>query len=215
MKKNHTPYGPYEKYFKRPLDFLCGLAAVIVFSWLYIILAILVRIKLGSPVLFTQERPGKDEKIFKLYKFRSMTDARDENGELLPDDVRLTKFGKMLRSTSLDELPEAFNIIKGDMSVIGPRPLLIQYLPRYNEQQHRRHEVRPGLSGYAQVHGRNTVSWQDKFRMDVEYVDHITFLWDVKIIWDSVMVAFIKRDGISSETSVTMEEFMGNETTVQ
>lgn len=215
MNTQHKPYGPYEKYFKRPIDFCCGLAAVIVFSWLYIILAILVRVKLGSPVLFTQERPGKDEKIFKLYKFRSMTDARDESGNLLPDDVRLTKFGKMLRATSLDELPEAFNIIKGDMSVIGPRPLLVQYLPRYNEEQHRRHEVRPGLSGYAQVHGRNAVSWQEKFRMDVEYVDHITFLGDLKIIWDSVMVAFVKRDGISSETSVTMEEFMGNETTVE
>lgn len=213
MEKKHIPYGPYERYFKRPIDFCCGLAAVIVFSWLYIILAVLVRVKLGSPVLFTQERPGKDEKIFKLYKFRSMTDARDENGELLPDEVRLTKFGKMLRATSLDELPEAFNIIKGDMSVIGPRPLLVQYLPRYNKEQHRRHEVRPGLSGYAQVHGRNAVSWQDKFKMDVEYVDHITFLGDLRIIWDSVMVAFIKREGISSETSVTMEEFMGNETT--
>lgn len=212
MEKKHVPYGPYEKYFKRPLDFCCGLAAVIVFSWLYILLAILVRIKLGSPVLFTQERPGKDGKIFKLYKFRSMTDARDENGELLPDEVRLTKFGKMLRATSLDELPEAFNILKGDMSVIGPRPLLVQYLPRYNAQQRRRHEVRPGLSGYAQVHGRNTVSWQDRFRMDVEYVDHITFLGDLKIIRDSVMVAFVKRSGISSETSATMEEFMGNET---
>lgn len=215
MDTKHKPYGSYEKYFKRPLDFCCGLAAVIVFSWLYIILAILVRVKLGSPVLFTQERPGKDEKIFKLYKFRSMTDARDENGKLLPDEVRLTKFGKMLRATSLDELPEAFNIIKGDMSVIGPRPLLVDYLPRYNDEQRRRHEVRPGLSGYAQVHGRNAVSWQDKFKMDVEYVDHITFLGDLKIIWDSVMVAFVKRDGISSETSVTMEEFMGNETTVE
>lgn len=214
MEKKHTPYGPYEKYFKRPLDFCCGLAAVIVFSWLYIILAILVRIKLGSPVLFAQERPGKDEKIFKLYKFRTMTDSRDENGELLPDEARLTRFGKMLRATSLDELPEAFNIIKGDMSVIGPRPLLVRYLPRYNEEQHRRHEVRPGLSGYAQVHGRNAVSWQDKFRMDVEYVDHITFLGDLRIIWESVMVAFVKRNGISSETSVTMEEFMGNETVV-
>ena len=213
MEKKHIPYGPYEKYFKRPIDFCCGLAAVIVFSWLYIILAILVRVKLGSPVLFTQERPGKGEKIFKLYKFRSMTDARDDNGELLADEVRLTKFGKMLRATSLDELPEAFNIIKGDMSVIGPRPLLVQYLPRYNEEQHRRHEVRPGLSGYAQVHGRNAVSWQDKFKMDVEYVDHITFLGELRIIWDSVMVAFVKRDGISSKTSVTMEEFMGNETT--
>lgn len=212
---SHKPYGPYEKYLKRPLDFCCGLTAVIVFSWLYIILAILVRVKLGSPVLFTQERPGKDEKIFKLYKFRSMTDARDEHGDLLPDEVRLTRFGKLLRATSLDELPEAFNIIKGDMSVIGPRPLLVRYLPRYTKEQHRRHEVRPGLSGYAQVHGRNAVSWQDKFKMDVEYVDHITFLGDLKIIWHSVMVAFVKREGISSETSMTMEEFLGNETTVK
>lgn len=159
METKHKPYGPYEKYFKRPLDLFCGLAAVIAFWWLYILLAILVRIKLGSPVLFTQERPGKDEKIFKLYKFRTMTDERDENGELLPDEVRLTKFGKMLRSTSLDELPEAFNIIKGDMSVIGPRPLLVKYLPRYNEEQKHRHDVRPGLSGLAQVTGRNAVSW--------------------------------------------------------
>ena len=206
----HKPYGPYEKYFKRPLDILCALAALIVFGWLYILVAALVRVRLGSPVIFKQPRPGKDEKIFNLYKFRSMTDQRDKNGELLPDDVRLTKFGKVLRATSLDELPEAFNILKGDMSVIGPRPLLVKYLPRYSERQHRRHEVRPGLSGYAQVHGRNTVSWQDKFEMDVKYVDHITFLGDLKIIWDSVMVAFVRRDGISSETSVTMEEFMGN-----
>lgn len=212
METEHRPYGPYEKYFKRPLDLLCGLAAVIVFAWLYLLVAVLVRFKLGSPVLFTQERPGRDEKIFKLYKFRSMTDARDENGELLPDEVRLTKFGRMLRATSLDELPEAFNIIKGDMSVIGPRPLLVKYLPRYSPEQHRRHEVCPGLSGYAQVHGRNAVSWQEKFRMDVEYVDHITFLGDLKIIWDTVVTAFVKRDGISSETSATMEEFMGNET---
>ena len=212
METEHKPYGPYEKYFKRPLDLLCGLAAVIVFAWLYLLVAVLVRFKLGSPVLFTQDRPGRGEKVFKLYKFRSMTDARDENGELLPDEVRLTKFGRMLRATSLDELPEAFNIIKGDMSVIGPRPLLVKYLPRYSPEQHRRHEVRPGLSGYAQVHGRNAVSWQEKFRMDVEYVDHITFLGDLKIIWDTVVTAFVKRDGISSETSATMEEFMGNET---
>jgi lipopolysaccharide/colanic/teichoic acid biosynthesis glycosyltransferase len=211
MTTMHKPYGPYEKYFKRPLDFCCGLTAILVFWWLYLIVAILVRVKLGSPVLFTQERPGKDEKIFKLYKFRTMTDERDENGDLLPDEVRLTKFGKMLRATSLDELPEAFNIIKGDMSVIGPRPLLVKYLPRYSTEQHRRHEVRPGLSGYAQVHGRNTVSWEEKFKMDVDYADHITFLGDLKIIWDSVMVAFIKRDGISSETSVTMEEFLGTD----
>ena len=160
METEHKPYGPYEKYFKRPLDLLCGLAAVIVFAWLYLLVAVLVRFKLGSPVLFSQERPGRDEKIFKLYKFRSMTDARDENGELLPDEGRLTKFGRMLRTTSLDELPEAFNIIKGDMSVIGPRPLLVKYLPRYSPEQHRRYEVCPGLSGYAQVHGRNAVSWQ-------------------------------------------------------
>lgn len=206
----HKPYGPYEMYFKRPLDILCALAALIVFGWLYILVAVLVRIMLGSPVIFKQPRPGRDEKIFDLYKFRSMTDERDENGELLPDEQRLTEFGKVLRATSLDELPEAFNILKGDMSVIGPRPLLVKYLPRYSERQHRRHEVRPGLSGYAQVHGRNTVSWQDKFEMDVNYVDHITFLGDLKIIWDSVMAAFVRRDGISSETSVTMEEFMGN-----
>lgn len=216
-KSTHKPYGPYEKYLKRPLDFCCGLAAVIVFWWLYAIVAILVRVKLGSPVLFTQDRPGKidpktgKEKIFKLYKFRTMTDARDENGKLLPDDVRLTKFGRLLRTTSLDELPEAFNIIKGDMSVIGPRPLLVKYLPRYSAEQRRRHEVRPGLSGYAQVNGRNTVSWEEKFKLDVEYVDQITFLGDVKIVLDTVLKAFIKREGISSESSSTMEEFMGSQ----
>ena len=209
MESKHKPYGPYEKYFKRPLDIVCALAAMIVFSWLYIIVAILVRIKLGSPVIFKQPRPGKDEKIFNLYKFRSMTDARDENGELLPDEVRLTKFGKMLRATSLDELPEAFNIIKGDMSVVGPRPLLVQYLPRYNAEQHHRHEVRPGLSGYAQVHGRNTVSWEDKFAMDVWYANHVSFLGDVKIILQTIGTAFVKQEGISSATAATMEEFMG------
>lgn len=213
MNNQHKPYGPYEKYFKRPIDIICALLAIIVFSWLYIIIAILVRVKLGSPVIFTQERPGKDEKIFKLYKFRTMTDERDENGELLPDEVRLTKFGSWLRHTSLDELPEAFNILEGTLSTIGPRPLLVKYLDRYSPEQHRRHEVRPGLSGYAQVHGRNAISWEEKFKLDVEYVDHITFLGDLKIIWDTVMAAFVRKDGISSETSVTMEEFMGNETT--
>lgn len=211
MKNKHIPYGPYEKYFKRPLDIFCGLAAVIVFAWLYLILIVLGAIFMRGNPFFTQKRPGKDEKIFKLIKFRSMDNRKDKDGNLLPDEIRLNKYGRFLRSTSLDELPEAFNIIKGDMSVIGPRPLLVQYLPRYNAQQRRRHEVRPGLSGYAQVHGRNTVSWQDKFRMDVEYVDHITFMGDLKIIWDSVMAAFVKRDGISSETSATMEEFFGNE----
>lgn len=215
MESKHKPKGPYERFFKRPIDFCCGMAAVIVFCWLYAIIAILVRIKLGSPVLFTQERPGKDEKIFKLYKFRSMTDERDENGELLPDEVRLTKFGKMLRATSLDELPEAFNIIKGDMSVIGPRPLLVKYLPRYNEEQHRRHEVKPGLSGWAQVNGRNAMSWEDKFEHDVWYVDHVSFILDVKIIFMTVMKAFVKREGISSETDATMEEFLGTEKPVE
>lgn len=212
---SHKPYGPYEKYFKRPLDILCGLAAVIVFSWLYIILTVLGVIFVHGNPFFTQERPGKNEKIFKLIKFRSMDSRRDKDGDLLPDEVRLNRYGRLLRRTSLDELPEAFNIIRGDMSVVGPRPLLVQYLPRYNAEQHRRHEVRPGLSGYAQVHGRNALSWPEKFKMDVEYVDHITFLGDLKIVWDSVMVAFVKRNGISSETSVTMEEFMGNEETMQ
>lgn len=211
MENKHKPYGPYEQFFKRPLDFLCGLAAVVVFCWLYVIVAVLVYIKLGSPVLFMQERPGKDEKIFKLYKFRTMTDERDANGELLPDEARLTKFGKMLRATSLDELPEAFNIIKGDMSVIGPRPLLVKYLPRYNDEQRHRHDVRPGLSGLAQVNGRNTVSWEDKFQYDVEYVKCITFLGDVKIIFQTILKAFIKQEGISSGTTDTMEEFMGIE----
>lgn len=209
MKGIHKPYGPYERFFKRPIDILCALAAIIVFSWLYIIVAVLVRVKLGSPVLFTQDRPGKDEKIFKLYKFRTMTDAKDEHGNLLPDDVRLTKFGKFLRSTSLDELPEAFNILKGDMSVIGPRPLLVKYLPLYSEEQRKRHDVRPGLSGLAQVKGRNTVSWEQKFAYDVEYAEKITFFGDIKIILDTVRVA-LKREGITSETSATMEEFKGS-----
>lgn len=215
MDNQHKTYGSYEKYFKRPIDIVCALLAIIVFSWLYIIIAIMVRVKLGSPVIFTQERPGKDEKIFKLYKFRTMTGERDENGELLPDEVRLTKFGAWLRRTSLDELPEAFNILVGNLSIIGPRPLLVKYLDLYSPEQHRRHEVRPGLSGYAQVHGRNAISWEEKFKLDVEYVDHITFLGDLKIIWDTVMVAFVKKDGITSETSVTMEEFMGNETSTK
>lgn len=206
VKKIHRPY---EKYFKRPFDLLCGFAALTVFCWLYIILAIMIRIKLGSPILFSQERPGKDEKIFKLYKFRTMTDEKDENGKLLPDEMRLTRFGKMLRATSLDEIPEVFNIIKGDMSVVGPRPLLVKYLPLYSEEQRHRHDVRPGLSGHAQVNGRNSVSWEEKFRLDVEYVYNITFLGDLKIIFCTVRKAFIKREGISSQTSVTMEEFKG------
>lgn len=204
--------GIYAKYIKRLLDIICSLLAIVVFCWLYIIVAILVWVKLGRPVLFKQARPGKDEKIFNMYKFRTMTDARDENGNLLSDDVRLTKFGKFLRSTSLDELPEAFNILKGDMSIVGPRPLLVKYLPLYSEEQRRRHEVRPGLSGYAQVHGRNSISWEEKFALDVEYVDNITFIGDVKIILQTVAKA-VKREGISSTQTVTMEEFKGSKVT--
>ncbi len=200
----------YKKYIKRFLDILCSLMAIVVFSWLFIIVAILVRIKLGGPVLFVQERPGKDEKIFKLYKFRTMTDERDEDGKLLPDDVRLTKFGKFLRSTSLDELPEAFNILKGDMSVVGPRPLLVKYLPLYDDVQKRRHNVRPGLTGFAQVNGRNAITWEQRFEYDVWYTENISFSLDVKIILKTVIKAFVKREGINSETNVTMEEFSGN-----
>lgn len=196
------------KYIKRILDIISSLLAIIILSPLLAVTAVLVKTKLGSPVLFKQERPGKDEKIFTLMKFRTMTDERDENGELLPDEVRLTKFGKFLRSTSIDELPELFNILKGDMSVIGPRPLLVEYIPRYNEHQHRRHEVRPGLSGWAQVNGRNTVSWEDKFDMDVYYVDNYSLAMDVKILFMTVLNV-LKREGISSETSATMEVFMG------
>lgn len=205
----HKP-GFYEKYIKRPQDFVCALLAIIVLSPVMLITAILVRIKLGLPVIFTQERPGQYGEIFKLYKFRSMTDERDGQGNLLPDEIRLNDFGKKLRSTSLDELPELFNILKGDMAVVGPRPLLVRYLPLYNEHQARRHEVRPGFTGYAQVHGRNAISWEEKFDLDVEYVDHITFLGDWKIIFQTVG-AVLKREGISSDTSATMEEFMGNQ----
>ena len=198
------------KYVKRILDVISSLLAIIILSPLLAVTSVLVKTKLGSPVLFKQERPGKDEKIFTLMKFRTMTDERDENGELLPDEVRLTKFGKFLRSTSIDELPELFNILKGDMSVIGPRPLLVKYLPRYNEHQHRRHEVKPGLSGWAQVNGRNAISWEEKFDFDVEYVDNYSLLMDIKVLFMTV-ANVLKREGISSETSATMEEFMGNE----
>lgn len=208
MEKHH-PYGPYEKYFKRPLDLLCGLTAVIVFFWLYGILTILGAIFMRGNPFFTQARPGKDEKIFKLIKFRTMDNRRDELGNLLPDEVRLNRYGRFLRKTSLDELPEAFNIIKGDMSVIGPRPLLVQYLPLYSEKQRHRHDVRPGLSGYAQVNGRNSITWTRRFELDCEYVDKITFLGDMKIICQTVGKAFLKQEGISSGTCETMEDFNG------
>lgn len=193
---NHKLYGSYEKYFKRLLDIVCSLAAIIVFSWLYIILIILGAIFMRGNPFFTQERPGKDEKIFKLIKFRSMDNRKDKNGNLLPDEVRLNKYGQFLRKTSLDELPEAFNILKGDMSIIGPRPLLVSYLPWYTEEEKQRHDVRPGLSGLAQVNGRNSVTWEEKFSWDLKYVDRITFLGDVKITLDTVKKAFIKVEGV-------------------
>ncbi len=208
MEKHH-PYGPYEKFFKRPLDLLCGLAAVIFFSWLYGVLTILGAIFMRGNPFFTQARPGKDEKIFKLIKFRTMDNRRDSQGNLLPDEVRLNRYGRFLRKTSLDELPEAFNIIKGDMSVIGPRPLLVQYLPLYSEKQRHRHDVRPGLSGYAQVNGRNSITWTRRFELDCEYVENITFLGDMKIICQTVRKAFLKQEGISSGTCETMEDFDG------
>lgn len=207
----HNPKGVYEKYFKRPLDAFFSTGALLVFSPIMLVTAVLVRIKLGAPVIFVQERPGKDGEIFKLYKFRTMTDKKDKNGNLLPDEDRLPPFGKKLRATSLDEMPELINMIRGDMSVVGPRPLLVQYLPRYNAHQARRHEVRPGFTGLAQVHGRNAISWEEKFDWDIKYVDNITFLGDCKIILETVK-AVVDKEGISSDTSVTMEEFMGNNT---
>lgn len=201
----HKPYGSYEKYFKRPIDFLCGLAAVVVFSWLYLMLIILGVIFMHGNPFFTQERPGKDGKIFKLIKFRSMDNRRDKNGELLPDSIRLNKYGRFIRKTSLDELPEAFNILKGDMSVIGPRPLAVEYLPFYNKKEVHRHDVRPGLSGWAQVNGRNGLQWEERFEYDIEYVNNITFWFDVKIIFMTVKKA-LKREGvIVSGTGITID----------
>ena len=208
IKKKHRR-GIYERYIKRLLDIICSVTAIFLLSPVMLIVAVLVRIKLGSPVIFTQERPGLNEKIFKMYKFRSMSDARDKNGNLLPDEKRLGNFGKSLRGTSLDELPELFNILKGDMSIVGPRPLLVEYLPRYNKKQHKRHNVRPGLTGYAQVHGRNASTWQERFEKDIWYVEHISFLGDVRIIFATIKVV-LKKEGIHSETAVTMEGFWGN-----
>ncbi|MED3764570.1 sugar transferase [Ureibacillus terrenus] len=206
--------GIYAKYIKRPMDFILSLIAIIVLSPVFLIVALLVRINLGSPVIFKQQRPGLNEKIFTMYKFRTMTDERDENGELLPDSERLTKFGRFLRSTSLDELPELFNILKGDMSIVGPRPLLVQYLPLYNDHQKRRHEVRPGLTGLAQVNGRNAISWEEKFDLDVRYVDNVSFIEDWKIVLLTIKKVFA-REGITSETSATMEFFEGSKSEVK
>lgn len=200
----------YAKYFKRIIDFCLSLIGLIVLSPLLIILIVLGAIFMRGNPFFTQERPGKDEKIFKLIKFRTMDNRKDKDGNLLPDEVRLNKYGKFLRSTSLDELPELINIIKGDMAIVGPRPLLVRYLDRYNEEQKHRHDVRPGLTGYAQAHGRNALSWEDKFAMDVWYTKNISFLGDIRILFDTVIVV-LKRNGVSSETSSTMEEFMGTD----
>ena len=203
----------YKNFFKRALDIILSLLVIILFSWLYIILAILVRVKLGSPIIFKQQRPGKGEKIFGMYKFRSMTDERDENGELLPDEDRLTSFGKKLRATSLDELPEFFNILKGDMSFVGPRPLLVRYLPRYNERQHHRHDVRPGLTGWAQVNGRNLLTWEEKFEKDVYYVENLSFLLDLKILFMTVFKVFTNADNENVGATLQKDNVEEKETT--
>ena len=199
----------YKNFIKRILDIILSFLALVILSPLLILTAFLIRIKLGTPVFFKQLRPGKNEKIFGILKFRTMTDAKDENGNLLPDEIRLTRFGQFLRSTSIDELPELLNLLNGDMSIVGPRPLLVQYLERYNEEQKHRHDVKPGLTGLAQVNGRNGITWEEKFHYDLEYVKNITFYGDCKIIFQTVMKVF-GREGISSATSVTMEEFKGN-----
>lgn len=198
----------YKKYIKRILDFFVSFLSIIVLSPIFIIVWILVKTKLGTPVIFKQERPGLNEKIFTLYKFRTMTDEKDENGELLSDEIRLTKFGKILRSTSLDELPELFNILKGDMSLVGPRPLLVKYLPLYSEKQKHRHDVRPGLTGLAQINGRNSITWEEKFDLDLKYIQNISFIEDVKIIIKTI-IKVLKRDGITQENNATMEAFTG------
>ena len=205
----HKTNGIYERYLKRFFDFFLSSIALIVLSPLMAVTAILVRIKLGSPVLFIQKRPGKDGKIFSIYKFRTMTDERDADGNLLSDEIRLTSFGKLLRSTSIDELPELINIVKSDMSIVGPRPLLVEYLERYNEKQKHRHDVKPGLTGLAQVSCRNGISCEDKFYEDIEYINNITLINDIKILLKTIVVV-LNRSGISSESSVTMEEFKGN-----
>ncbi len=202
-KNNHKPYGLYEKFFKRVLDVVFALFALVLLSPILLVVAILVRVKLGSPVIFKQERPGKDERIFRLYKFRTMTDARDKKGRLLPDEKRLTRFGRVLRASSLDELPELVNILKGDMSFVGPRPLLVEYLPYYTKAERCRHDVRPGLTGLAQVSGRNLVGWKKRFEIDAIYVNHVTFFQDLKIVF-STLLQVVRRSGISDGKSQTM-----------
>jgi lipopolysaccharide/colanic/teichoic acid biosynthesis glycosyltransferase len=209
-KQDSANSGIYKNYIKRPMDFILSLFSIIVLSPIMLLVALFVRINLGSPVIFKQNRPGLNEQIFTLYKFKTMSDKKDENGELLPDEMRLTSFGRFLRATSLDELPELFNIIKGDMSLIGPRPLLIQYLPLYDEHQRRRHAVRPGLSGLAQVNGRNAISWEDKFNLDIEYINNVSFIGDWKIILLTLKKVLI-REGINSNTAATMEHFKGTD----
>jgi len=198
----------YERFFKRPLDLIMGTIALVCLSPIFVIISVLVLVKLGSPVIFTQMRPGLNEKVFRIYKFRTMTDKKDEQENLLPDCERLTKFGKFLRATSIDELPELFNIVRGHMSFVGPRPLLVEYLPLYNERQKLRHTVRPGLTGWAQINGRNAISWDEKFELDVEYLDMITFKGDTEIFFKTILKAF-KREGVSSNNHVTMEPFQG------
>lgn len=209
---NNSNGGIYRRFVKRPMDFILSLIAIIVLSPVFLVVAYLVRTKLGSPVLFRQQRPGLNEQIFMMYKFRTMMDARDENGKLLPNELRHTKFGKFLRSTSLDELPELFNILKGDMSIIGPRPLLVDYLPLYNSHQKRRHEVRPGLSGLAQAKGRNTLTWEDKFNFDVEYVENVSFTNDIKIILLTIKKVFV-REGINFNSDIKDTKFKGSKKT--
>lgn len=204
MQKHRA--GFYEKYIKRMLDFILALIAIVVLSPVILITALLVRTKLGSPVIFCQKRPGKDEKIFSMYKFRSMTDEKDENGNLLPDEVRLTGFGKKLRATSLDELPELFNILKGDMSIVGPRPLMARYLEYYNDEERLRHKVRPGLTGYAQVHGRNNVSWDERMKQDVYYTKNISIQMDIKVIIDTIWLV-LKREGTDNNNMENFDDF--------
>ena len=209
-KGMHIPYGPYEAIFKRPLDVVASSVTLLLLSPIMVIVALIVRINLGGSILFIQERPGLNGKVFKIFKYRTMTDKRGANGKLLPDKDRITYFGKILRSTSLDELPELVNIIKGDMAIVGPRPLLVEYLPRYDEKQKHRHDVKPGLTGLAQVRGRNSLSWNEKFENDIKYVNRITFLGDIGIIIKTFIMV-LKKDWINSNISVTMEIFVGNE----